>query len=378
MTLVASFSVRDWPIVLGDIMISMPARGRESGGFNIPTHANVNACVAPSTGRLISGLVQKVTILTPRLAIAWAGSALCARAVFREILDRSESPEFLDVAAVLNEWQHEAGMDLYVTGLYLGDTREAGSTIVRFAWDSENGWETRKQIFPDYGNCYVGGTGADTFLNLLGNATCKLPPQTPPLESVICLSLAHLGKLAGDQIRKSAGINEFYGGAFEIASLLAGHLKKIGDVAYHFWEARLAQNAQVTITFHISLKIDYFEDYLIIRKLEYGNEIAANTVGADELYVIRPVYRSVDDTERARLKASVTPPSMNANFSVFYVHLPEIRGGNDAYIGVHKSSTIGESDMIRFEEGNDDLKFKIHPEVVRRIQQALNEKNQRD
>jgi hypothetical protein len=146
-------------------------------------------------------------------------------------------------------------------------------------------------------------------------------------------------------MRSGSGIDRFFGGAFEIVTLRAGQLQKTGDVAYHFWEAMGAPNAEVTITLHASLKVSYFEDYLVVRKLEFGGEVA-DAVGADEVYVIWPVHRSVDDAEKARLVASISRPSMNAQFSIFYVYLPEMQASHNTYVGVHKSSTPGESRMI--------------------------------
>ena len=375
MTLVASFDVKNWPVLVGDIMLSGRAHGRKTKPFNIPTHANVNARLPPASERIVSGLVQKVTILSPHLALAWSGDRFCACIVFRDILQRNQLPTFRDVASVLDDWRGEAGMNLYVTGICLEEAQGEARPIIRFAWDSDIGWEGHKHVFPEYGDCYAGGTGADAFLSLLGNnAVARLPTQTPALESAICLSLIHLGKLAGDQMRSGAGIDRLFGGAFEIATLRADQLQKIGDVAYHFWEARSAPNAQVTITPHASLKIEYFEDYLVIRKLEFGGEVA-DAIGADEVYVIRPVHRSVDDAEKARLVASVPRPSMNARFSVFYVHLPEKQASHDTYVSVHKSGSPGESRMIAFEEGGVDVQIQIHREVFQRVQQALTAEN---
>ena len=372
MTLVASFDVKNWPVLVGDIMISAPANGQKTTPFNIPTHGNVNARLPPTSKQIVSGLVQKAIILSPRLALAWSGTQIYALSVIREILQRNPRPTFRDVASVLDERRGEAGMDLYVTGICLKEAKGEALPIFRFAWDSDNGWEGQKHVLPKYGDCYAGGRGAAAFLRLLGDAISSLPTQTPALESAICLSLGHLGKLAGDQMRSGAGIERsFFGGAFEIVTLRAGQLQKIGDIAYHFWEARSAPNAQVTITFHASLKIAYFEDYLVIRKLEFGGEVA-EAIGADEVYVIRPVHRSVDDAEKARLVASVPRPSMNARFAVFYVHLPEKQA---SHIFVHKSGTPGESRIISFEEGEVDVHMLIHREVFQSVQQALTAEN---
>jgi hypothetical protein len=99
------------------------------------------------------------------------------------------------------------------------------------------------------------------------------------LESAICLSLGHLGWLAGEQMRTGVGIDRFFGGAFEIVTLLANELQKIGDVTYHFWEARSAPNDHLSITPHASFRIAYFEDYLVIRSWRFGGKVAvANAI----------------------------------------------------------------------------------------------------
>ena len=97
----------------------------------------------------------------------------------------------------------------------------------------------------------------------------------------------------------------------------------------------------------------------------------ADAIGADEVYVIWPVHRSVDDAEKARLVASISRPSMNAQFSIFYVYLPEMQASHNTYVGVHKSSTPGESRMIAFVEEGDSLEIQIDAEISRHIRQAL-------
>ena len=85
MTLVASYSVDNWPVVVGDIMLSNRPPQGELRAFNIPTHDNVNELALPATGRIVSSLVQKLTVLTPKLAVAWAGSPLCAAGIFKDV-----------------------------------------------------------------------------------------------------------------------------------------------------------------------------------------------------------------------------------------------------------------------------------------------------
>ena len=45
MTLVASFHVNNWPVLVGDIMVSTSEQGRQLRPFNIPTYADGNVPV---------------------------------------------------------------------------------------------------------------------------------------------------------------------------------------------------------------------------------------------------------------------------------------------------------------------------------------------
>lgn len=370
MTLAASLSVRNWPILVGDIMISAPARGRTTLPFNIPTHGNVNARAIPITDRMVSGLVQKATLITPQLGISWADSEMAVRSVIRDILDRSRSPTFEDVESVLNSRRGEPGLNLYLAGIFLGEARLEGCPFIPFAWDSDNGWESRTNQFPEFGDCYAGGTGAQAFLGALANPMSQLSAQMPDKEYALCLTLSHLARLAGDQIRTGAGISRLFGGAFEIVTLMNDQLQKVDDVAFHFWEARRQQNNHITITFNTVLKVAYFEDYLVIRKLEFGGEVA-NAIRTNELYILRSARHSysLSQTESERLSSSISAPSMNARYSVFYTHLPDI---HRTHVFTHRSTTPGESRLVQFQEDPDQVSMQVHPDAFQRIRHALN------
>ena len=111
--------------------------------------------------------------------------------------------------------------------------------------------------------------------------------------------------------------------------------------------------------FRFTLRVAYFEDYLLIRRLSYG------PAATDELYVVRPPYRLVDDSERTRLTASVNPPDFTSRFSIFYVYMPQAHADHQLYVLVNKART-GDS-AISFERVDEGFLMKISPEVFARI-----------
>jgi hypothetical protein len=78
MTLIASFAIDDWPILLGDLLLSSPTDGMQYQPFVTPLHSDPNkemhgraGCI--KAGSIAVGLRQKVILLNKRLAIAWSG-----------------------------------------------------------------------------------------------------------------------------------------------------------------------------------------------------------------------------------------------------------------------------------------------------------------
>ena len=372
MTLVASFSVRGHPVLIGDIMVSQPADDRDYGPFHIPTHSDVNKFAPKLSGWVVSGLVQKVAVLSDRLVIAWAGSAISAQALTNDLLGEERHDSFEHIERKLYEWGHETGFDLYVTGLYIPERSAEVTQIIQFGWDSETGLGSNHVEVNGYEDCYYGGTGGDAFLKTISACRVKPGQGSSPFENALLLSLSHLGMLAGDQMLKGKGIQELFGGAFECATFLQGRLQKVSDISYHLWHAQLNGSGKTTVGMHATFKIGYFEDYLLIRKLSYGGKEDRGLVVGDELYVIRPPYRTVGEKERTRLKASVVPPDLNSRFSVFYVHLPEERSGWDVYSVAHMAAE-GTS-AIKYKKDEAGLRLDIKTEVFEKIHAHIHSK----
>jgi hypothetical protein len=360
MTLVASFQVGEFPFLVGDIMVSQVAGEHEYLPFNVPTHADVNRVARPSTGYVVSGLVQKVVKLSDRLMIAWAGNVIAAQALTRDLRKEGSHATFESLANMLQQWRCEAGFDLYVTGLYLEPACPDGARLLRFGWDSQTGWQSNRATVDGYGECYYGGSGGGAFVSLISSPMVRLGNRgSSAFEEALLGTLAHLAKLGGDQLRLSRGIQELFGGAFECGTVLEGQLQKVAGVSYHFIDAELSCDQELMLDFRFTLTIGYFEDYLLVRRLSYG------LVGNDELYVVRPPYRLVDDSERARLTASVEPPDFSSRLSVFYVHMPQAEPDSRLYVLAHKARA-GDT-AIFFEQDEGGFVMTINPEVFAKI-----------
>lgn len=375
MTLVACYDFRNWPILIGDTLISISNDGIERKSFNIPTHEDVNKQASRHNRDLVDSLVQKITILNPQLALAWAGYEDNAESVFNEILQLGASATMSEVIKVLEARQGEPGMELYINGITLEERMDEGRPIVRFGWDSTNGFNGHEHNIPGYGVCYAGGSGAEAFLGLLEMQKYGFDDNTPDIEGAIMSALGGLVRLSGDQLRASAGITLGYGGIFEIVTRLNDKLQKIGDIAYHFWQAKSAPNNRVTIKNHATIKVDYFEDYLVVTKLGYGSDTelteTESNIRLRETTVVRPVHRPVSRSEKERLEREISHLNMNARFNAFYVHLPELPAPDNTYISVHKAGRNGQKPLVEFEEFEDGYLQSYDSEIFRRIRSFI-------
>ena len=84
MTFVATFAVQDVPAVIGDILISGPER--QERATTLPVIGHATRVFPPGSGWSITDLCQKVTIVAPNCAIAWAGSKLAASIVIKNLI----------------------------------------------------------------------------------------------------------------------------------------------------------------------------------------------------------------------------------------------------------------------------------------------------
>jgi hypothetical protein len=83
MTSIAGFSIEKRPVLIGDLMLSGPELSQRS--LSIPTIGDSRNVFPEGSGTVLTGLIQKVNVLSDNFMIAWAGRAFVARTVIREL-----------------------------------------------------------------------------------------------------------------------------------------------------------------------------------------------------------------------------------------------------------------------------------------------------
>ena len=269
MTLIASYDIYEHPILIGDIMISSPSHGKSYKPYNIPTHADVNNNLPDYVeGYMVSSLKQKVILINKNLAIAWAGNEIAARTVIKDINEMlaDKEPAIDKILNFFEKIDYLGNMQLYLTGIVL-QRYDDKIACLRFAWDSDLGWNSGKYTTQELSEIYVGGSGCDDFKNIVRDMRILQSRQMTPTEKAIITSLSIISQLTGHQMRTGAGLPMFYGGGFELVTLLDGELQKIDDIIYHFWIVKRLPDGKIRITFQATLKVAYYQDFLVIHKV---------------------------------------------------------------------------------------------------------------
>ncbi len=369
MTLVVRMSVHEHPLLIGDILISSPEiPGR---ALNVPTIGNITSVFPEGSGFAPTDLTQKIAILGDKFVIGWAGSRLHAKAVISELLEenRKEPLSRYDLMSYFENMDASTASEVDFTG---------------WLWDAEgfSYFGFGCQEFPSSALGEVGllGSGSGEMKRYLSSQLTSIPLATMPinpLAQAYGLGLTISGVMLSDELASRHSLLNFYGGGYEIVSLLEGKFQKLSDVTYLFWHCiKIGENLGVNL-YQVS-KYHYENDILLIRTAtpsDHSIGIAQSTREepndyVSTVHVVSPVYRTIAEQERLTL----TPPDLNSIWQCHYFILQEKE------ILTITSAVLynfeGEP-PVRFTEADTMLELYLKMDTIRNLyEQAKNTFNQ--
>jgi hypothetical protein len=343
MTIVASFSLQSYPVLLGDLMISRWFENRPNvSPFHVLTLRDVNSEIPTEWGWIVTELRQKVVLLGDKLALGWAGSQLAASWAVREIQSQmTDGTVSLNRIVATLEGLDLGQLDLTIVGLLVETINPGTHVAMRFAWDSHRGGLEPVAVFPATGPIYADGSGRDDLVRALQQVGGHMSPSraTTGIEAAILGSMSVTNILAGQQMRLGAGLASLYGGGFEFATVVDGNIMKIGDLTHFFMDAVRLENGDTKVHLRRAITYEYQGDVLLVGTLELQMEwlfqslegqatltYSAEIQGEPAVYAIFPVHRSPDEEERLWLLNNPPVLHFRSRFTALYIHLPQ-RGG---------------------------------------------------
>lgn len=360
MTLIATLCIDNYPVLVGDLLLSGPERANVMA---IPTVGDVREVFPTGSGWSIVGLKQKINIITDNCIVAWAGSECAARTVVTELRDMS-AKQSLSLDSIASYFRNlDAGIrDQGVS--FVGWIKDPNG-IESFGYDCE-GFE-----HPWLGSVRLAGTGTQALYRLLMNFPRVVTQEsraTNALEQAITQSLMTTGLMLQEELASRQSLLTFYGGGYEVASLVRGSFQKVGNITYVFWIAKHNHGRlELSLPF-CAQKYDYVNDLLLIRAAHFNANVESTKAATvkESLHVVAPLYRRPTVEELNTLR----PPSFQSRFTCHCVIVTKETQPPEIYLRIEYSFSATPS-SIRIEEAREGLSLAIHDGFVRALAEEI-------
>lgn len=366
MTAVMRLTVNNWPIILGDLLLSGPERpGRRT---MIPSTEYVDQeelikILPRGTGDIPVGLSQKITIISDNLVIGWAGSHIAAKHVIRDLYAKSEIEPFTRES--LSNYFRSIGREIRGQEVrFVGFLTDPSDSHVFTSF----GYGCELVQTTDFGEVGYLGTGSEDLRSLLDQfpgPPGAIEGNPRPAASAIAFALLLSGSLLNTELATLKSLLSFYGGGYEIASFIDGRFQKVGHITYVFWKARLVERgvniSQVPL--HV-FSYAYSDDILIIRSVSFdesSDRISLKQSG----YAVTPMTRVVPKEESATLRV----PELNNRWLCNYFLVNSESEGMQIYAQVD-SGSIAEK-HVRFQEEDDKVIVAVAEEFIQSVAEKI-------
>jgi hypothetical protein len=262
MTLVAAHFIKGWPILIGDVLVSIPKKYAQQQVslptiHNHPLKEDVTQLYTPS------GLSQKLTIINNDLAVGWSGSKLYAKCFIKAFLAEyaDKNCSISEVLEYINNMDQEIKDNISLAGVIKSDNMFHVFGIGCCHGKLGNAGE----------DVYVTGSGQQDYLEILSSFINE-PKEDgmKPLQYAVGNTINSSGFMMGREITNLESIVDGYGGGYEIISYFNGKFQKCNDINHVIWVANEAKDGQWKLTLpRLFMKYGYHNDIFIIRRGEF-------------------------------------------------------------------------------------------------------------
>lgn len=355
MTLVAAFSPYGVPVLVADILTSSgtpPAR-------EVKLPAGVTEKQDGSDKHFVAGVRQKAWIPDPRIALAWAGSLVQARAAARDVRDWISSENNLSSTGLLNLFHSipdEDKTDLAIVG-WCNDP-DGIIRQVQFC-------TTLQLNHPHFGVVAAAGSGAEELPSILGSPLGGQGIDNVLVGSVLS-ALQVACYVAGREVSYGQ-VSGFWGGGIEVVAFIEGRFTKVEDIVYVFWDVNV-DATEPTIRHKSPLIFQrYWGGDLFFHRVDLTESDGGSIRGALKNYIVRPLLSEHSQALRA------PPPSFGCDIICSHVHIGSTEMDNEGIVNItfqeNRSlmkfeSTIRDTDMVVNIGINSNLPNSIIRDVV--------------
>lgn len=262
MTMIAHFRSFGVPTLIGDLLISSASNpGRQ---VHLPASRNINERIYLPPNYYVIGLSQKLVLINESLAVAWSGNYAQAANIFSSLepLRHIEVVDPTHVQAFIAGVDNSLKSDLSLMALV---STPAGPELLTH----------RVEPFRDYGpiaHVACSGTGHQLFHRLMDQLSANILTANPgvsPDELREGFDINFLGSLEGEEFASTIPLRQRWGGGFEVARLVGGHITKVGkQLSLRFLIRREAQAFSLWLVPNFR-HTDYTQGLTVVQAVEH-------------------------------------------------------------------------------------------------------------
>lgn len=351
MTLIASFAINGIPVFIGDLLIS-----RESGNgdqsVSTPSVHKINLQNKKPNSLRIVGMSQKVNLVSDKICVLWSGTKYKAQGFIRYLRNScGEGPLTYDqFNQLVDGYPIENSSDLNLIVYFYGDKtfwmRQINTP--HFYFDGSR-----------LDAIQVAGSGQAHFIQVIEELTQvpKIEGQHTALDEIISLGLGFASMAMGNQVLTGFGVDEGWGGGFEVAYPRLGRFEKLSDVMYLYWLARELNDGSFEIkNLPRFIKTEYQGLRLKMFVCDWSEEFSG-----ERLYIVDPLFE-IDKSEE------VTVPKLNYTWLVNYCQVVDKNGSATFYNRIDRFGSSGGSERpITVKEHKEKFEMEFNAEWVKKM-----------
>lgn len=358
MTLIAGFFRNGYPILMGDILAS----GTDTSTMELvfPTVGKVSRSALSNGKYSPSSLCQKVILVSPSLAIGWAGTKFYAQCFIKDLIEANchKNPSQQSLSNIF-DYQDKYG-DLRAICLY----RDGTKLGIR-------GFNSLPVYCQDEKFTYfsAAGTGYSRLSDIVEKMDLtRIFGNHNPTELEMGINVAWYisAALLSQEIIDSSSLRQLFGVGYEVVHPLGSELSKFDDVTYFFWKTEEQGKGSWSIPAvpFLSIKYSYHDDILIMRNVRTYLETETKTciINRDESRAIVPIHRDFNPEELL----NYSMPTLNSKW-MSNVFIWKNRHGKTGIYASHIHHNLRKPPIIWLDEFDTNRRVEINMEFVKNL-----------
>ncbi|MFJ2526418.1 hypothetical protein ACIOWB_25175 [Pseudomonas capeferrum] len=359
MTAIAGFEFRGTAFLYGDIIATAPVHP----GFphvEVPTYLSDDGSGPISGGRGVSGLYQKIILLSESCAIACTGRVDEIVSIIHEF--RKLPSEKLTGTVMLRMLEEDTELKIYDVGVIILTVEDSKPVIT-----AHNVTQIDSALFE---NAVAAGSGVEAFekyLYMYGENPLGEIAEDEIVVYGTCAVLFQFSLLLHHEFNKQDFSDTFYdhfGGGYELIAFYDGKLQKINNALYVFCKGLINSDGFLSVdTPSLLIKQEHIDSELYIRSVHttHKSHNESADILSDRTFLIPPIHHINAKSQ----VVTETPIELTGEFLCLIVDVeyPDNHVARIPYIRKFSSPTSLAEQAFHPEVAGDKLSFQWQEKI---------------